>query len=164
MRDCSHPAISSYSRTVARLTSCQSRARSSQVPSTSNNLEVEDYHTYYVASSGVWVHNCTSYSGGTYSSLDAAEGIERHHLIADSISPLSKGRGPAIQMDTPDHYMTGSWGNSASAQTYRAGQAAFANSDNLQGAFDMDVRNIQGLFGSKYDIAIQQARAAAQWR
>jgi hypothetical protein len=67
------------------------------------------------------------YQGGLYRDLDAGEGIERHHLVSDSVSPLSRGNGPAIQMDRLDHYRTASWGNSAAAQA--SGQAGRVGED-----------------------------------
>jgi hypothetical protein len=40
-----------------------------------------------------------NYAGGAYGKLDRAVGLERHHMPADSVSPIARARGPAIQMD-----------------------------------------------------------------
>jgi RHS repeat-associated protein len=75
-----------------------------------------------------------AFRGGLYKDLDAPEGIERHHMIADSISPLPRGEGPSIQMEVAEHRMTGSWGNSAAARAYRAQQAAMVAEGDTAGA------------------------------
>ena len=59
--------------------------------------------------------------GGAYRDVPA-QGGEIHHMPADSVSPLSKGSGPGIRMETPDHMETASWGRSHEAQAYRAQQ------------------------------------------
>ncbi len=60
--------------------------------------------------------NAAKYSGGAYGKLDRVEGLERHHMPADSASPISRSRGPAIQMEAADHARTSSYGSSASLQ------------------------------------------------
>ncbi|MGH2863252.1 MAG: RHS repeat-associated core domain-containing protein [Solirubrobacteraceae bacterium] len=56
------------------------------------------------------------FAGGRYGQLDTGNGIELHHMPADSVSPLSRGDGPAIQMERLDHYQTASWGGGVQRQ------------------------------------------------
>jgi RHS repeat-associated protein len=98
--------------------------------------------------------------GGQYGKLEplSKTGLEKHHMPADAVSPLSTYKGGAIQITMEDHMLTGSYGGSKEAKAYRAQQEALINAGDFKAAFDMDVRNIQGLFGTKYDAAISQAR------
>jgi hypothetical protein len=59
-----------------------------------------------------------NYIGGPYWKVRKTLG-EAHHIPADSISPISKSRGPAIQMEPDDHHNTSSYGSSKDAQRYR---------------------------------------------
>jgi len=120
------------------------------------NLTVEDDHTFFVgtAGGGTWVHNIDCL-GGRYKDVPA-NGGQVHHTPADSISPLNRGQGPGFRMDTLDHYQTGSWGSSASAQTYRAAQRALIDQGKFDDAIQMDIDNVRGLFGNKYDEGILQ--------
>jgi hypothetical protein len=52
----------------------------------------------------------------------STEGMDRHHIPAKSVSPLSKNEGPAIRMEPSDHAKTASYGPSKSAKAYRAKQ------------------------------------------
>ena len=61
------------------------------------------------------------FRGGAYGQLERVEGFERHHLPADSVSPLSTYGGPAIQMERTDHILTSSHGfQGISGAEYRA--------------------------------------------
>ncbi len=91
--------------------------------------------------------------GGAYGNV-GANGGEVHHMPADSVSPFSKDAGPAIQMDKFDHMQTASWGSSASAIEYRQNQAFLIENGMFKEAIMMDIQDIQGKFGSKYDSAI----------
>ena len=84
--------------------------------------------------------------------------IECHHCPANSVSPLSKGDGPAIQMEKGDHRQTASWGNSKEAQQYRAKQSEMIENGDFSGAQQMDIDDVQSKFGNKYDDAIEQMR------
>ena len=79
-------------------------------------------------------------------------------MPAKSASPLSIEDGPAILMDATDHRQTASYGSSKQAQAYRAQQQQLIAKGDFEGAFNMDVADIQIKFGSKYDAAISQAR------
>lgn len=134
-----------------------------------HDLTVADIHTYYVMAgeTPVLVHNVNNaacavaggpYRGGPHGELNAprGSGVERNHMPANSVSPLSTARGPAIQMDTLDHYQTASWGSGAAAKAYRARQKALVDAGDWAGAIKMDIDDIQSKFGSKYDDAIHE--------
>jgi hypothetical protein len=94
--------------------------------------------------------------GGAYRDLPAEDG-ERHHMPAKSTSPLSPRSGPAIRMDTRDHRSTASWGSSTKAKAYRARQRRLIEQGRFHDAQQMDIDDIRGKFGSKYDDAIHDA-------
>jgi RHS repeat-associated protein len=100
------------------------------------------------------------FDGGMYGKTDGKgiTGFEKHHMPANAISPLSRYKGGAIQINPKDHKLTGSWGNSKSSQNYRKKQKAYIDSGNFGAAFEMDVKDIRSKFGDKYDGAIEQAR------
>ncbi|MEU5907153.1 polymorphic toxin-type HINT domain-containing protein [Micromonospora sp. NPDC047467] len=132
------------------------------------DLTVADLHTYYVMAGDtpVLVHNVNNAVCGRWWSISGrpawelnaprGSGIERNHMPANSVSPLSTARGPAIQMDTLDHYQTASWGSGAGAKTYRARQKALVDAGDWAGAIKMGIDDIQSKFGSKYDDAIHE--------
>jgi hypothetical protein len=96
-----------------------------------------------------------AFSGGAHGSL-STRGVERHHMPADSISPVSTARGPAIEMVPADHMLTASWGRSRAAMSYRARQQQLIAEGRYVEAIQMDINDAHVLFGSKYDGAIQQ--------
>jgi hypothetical protein len=102
------------------------------------------------------------YRGGAHSRLSAPQGIERHHMPADSASPLSTGKGPAIQMDIADHQETASWGSSEEAIGYREKQEELIDQDMFMRAMLKDVRDVQAKFGAKYNGAIAEAQTYAR--
>lgn len=83
-------------------------------------------------------------------------GGDNHHMPAQSVSPFSKNKGPAINMSTVDHRLTASWGNSKEAQLYRANQADLISQGMFKEAQQMDINNVRRLFGNKYDEEIKQ--------
>lgn len=95
--------------------------------------------------------------GGRYDELDAQGGLyEKHHMPADSVNDLSRGKGPCILMDPADHRKTASWGRGRAAQQYRALQRQLIEQGRFDDATMMDIDNIRGLFGNKYDEHILQ--------
>ena len=52
-------------------------------------------------------------------SKPVGDGLDAHHLPANSATNIAKGKGPAIQMLPEDHRNTFSWGNSKEAKAYR---------------------------------------------
>lgn len=106
------------------------------------------------------------YQGGLYKNLkDPATGLnvpgtEINHMPPNSINGLSRGDGPAIQMDKADHYQTASWGRSTAAIQYRAQQQALIDQGLYRDAIQMDIDDVQSNFGTKYDDAIDQMLAS----
>jgi RHS repeat-associated protein len=94
--------------------------------------------------------------GGRFGRLKTGDGYERHHMPADSVSPLSKKDGPAIRMTKGDHMQTSSHGNGTDAKAYRALQKELLDGGRFDDAVQMDIDDIQGLFGDKYDDEILQ--------
>ena len=94
------------------------------------------------------------FAGGRFGSLDTGNGIERHHMPADSASPLDRNDGPAIQMTEEDHQMTASWGNSKAAQAWRAQQEELIASGRFDDAVAMDIEDVTSKFPLTYDEAI----------
>lgn len=101
------------------------------------------------------------FGGGAHvcMSQPVGDGLDSHHMPADSISPLPRPMGPAIRMNPADHQRTSSWGSSTAAKAYRARQLGYTSTGNLTAAFELDVLDLQrqGL-GAKYTQSIQQAR------
>ncbi|MCF2910373.1 RHS repeat-associated core domain-containing protein [Pseudoalteromonas sp. DL2-H2.2] len=96
------------------------------------------------------------YRGGAHGKVRGVKGNESHHMPADSVSPLSKNKGPAISMDKADHRQTASWGNSKEAKAYRAQQKQLIDNGQFKEAQQMDVNDVQSKFGTKYDSAIRE--------
>lgn len=97
--------------------------------------------------------------GGSYREVkENSNGVthEVHHVPADSISPLEHGEGPAIKMEKGDHQQTASYGSSREARDYRAAQQELINDGKFREAIQMDIDDIHGKFGSKYDGSISQ--------
>ncbi len=94
--------------------------------------------------------------GGAHRDVKGIAGHEAHHMPANSVSPLSTGKGPAIAMPIPEHRMTASWGSSREAKAYRKAQEALIAQGDFRAAQQMDIADISVKFGNKYDDAIQQ--------
>jgi len=102
------------------------------------------------------VSTVTKYSGGAYGKLDRAVGLERHHLPADSISQISRMRGPAIQMDAADHTLTSSYGNSIRAQAYREEIGVLLEQGRFRDAMAHEMRDVRRIAGAKYNEALRE--------
>lgn len=64
-----------------------------------------------------------TYSGGPHrdTSQPIGDGLDSHHCPAKNFyqdAPISSADGPAVQMDSADHRLTSSYGNSAEARAY----------------------------------------------
>lgn len=104
-----------------------------------------------------------SFKGGSYSQVRAANvGGDVHHMPARSISPLSTEDGPSIWMETKDHVQTKSYGNSAAARAFRAQEQELISQGRMKDAIQMDIDDIRGLFGNKYNEGIAQMLAYAK--
>lgn len=95
--------------------------------------------------------------GGSYNQLRGKiAGNEVHHMPADSVSPLSRGRGPSISMSKEDHALTASFRNKSGAREYRAKQSQLIQGGRFREAQQMDIDDIGSKLGSKYDTAISK--------
>ncbi len=77
-------------------------------------------------------------------------------MPADSVSPLSKNKGPSVSMKKEDHRQTASWGNSREARAYRQQQKELIDSGDFKGAQQLDINDVRSKFGSKYNSGIKQ--------
>ncbi|HVF51083.1 MAG TPA: hypothetical protein VNA19_13395 [Pyrinomonadaceae bacterium] len=93
--------------------------------------------------------------GGAYKDVPA-NGGEVHHTPADSISPLSRDKGPGFRMEKKDHYKTASWGSSKEAKAYRAAQKKLIDEGRFRQAIEMDIKDVRSKFGNKYDTGIKE--------
>ncbi|MDO8330976.1 MAG: hypothetical protein Q7T36_10960 [Fluviicoccus sp.] len=98
----------------------------------------------------------TSVKGGAYKDVKGIVGNEAHHMPANSVSPLSTGKGPACSICKVDHEETASYGNSREARAYREEQKKLIDQGKFGEAQEMDILDLQSKFGSKYDESIQQ--------
>jgi RHS repeat-associated protein len=96
-----------------------------------------------------------SRKGGRYKDI-AANGGEVHHTPAKSISWLSEGDGPSIWMEKLDHQETASWGPGPSRDAYREAQHLLVEQGLWEDAITMDIQDIRGKFGKKYDEGLLQ--------
>jgi RHS repeat-associated protein len=94
--------------------------------------------------------------GGAYGKLSTSPTTERHHMPANSVSPLSRDRGPAIQMEKTDHQKTGSYGSSSVAAAYREESKALIDAGKMRDAMAKEILDVKNVTGSKYNEAIQQ--------
>ena len=99
-----------------------------------------------------YVTKSTTYRGGAYGKLDRVEGLERHHMPADSVSPIPRHKGPAIQMDKADHALTSSYGSSNAAKAYRSEVAGMSPRD----AMAREIRDVRRIGGTKYNQATRE--------
>ncbi|QDQ28896.1 RHS repeat protein [Chitinimonas arctica] len=107
------------------------------------------------------------YRGGSYGGT-TAPGIESHHAPANSVSPLAKSQGPAIQMAPADHAKTMSHGHQGNAgKAYRSGIQAMLDAGDWRGAMATelkDIRRVAAQTGNprKYNEAMQEMLAYAK--
>jgi len=66
------------------------------------------------------------------------------------------GAGPAVWMETADHRQTMSCGSSTDAQKHRAKQNMHIKQGQWGKAIEMDIKDIQGKFGNKYNPGLKQ--------
>lgn len=99
-------------------------------------------------------------SGGAYGKLDnfTETGLQKHHIPANSVSPLSTYKGGAVQISPSDHKMTASYGSTKASKRFRAQQEQYIKNGDFKSAFMMDVQDLRSKFGNKYDVAIEQTR------
>ena len=103
----------------------------------------------------------SKYRGGAHSAMTKpiGDGLDSHHMPADSISPIPRAMSPAIQMDPRDHRRTNSYGGRPQTNAVLAGQKGMINSGNFIAAQAIDVAEVIAKFPGKYDAAIAQMEA-----
>lgn len=116
----------------------------------------EDGGEKYIFSTSTVRYN---FAGGRYGSMDALGG-QRHHMPStnalSSTGALSKNDGAALRMITSDHYQTASYGNTATAVAFRNKEITQINNGKFLAAQKLGIKDVQNLFGTKYDKAINQ--------
>ncbi|MBK8456231.1 MAG: hypothetical protein IPL47_03255 [Phyllobacteriaceae bacterium] len=106
----------------------------------------------------------SKYRGGAHGCMTGTpstkgDGLDSHHMPADSVSSLNREAGPAIQMDPRDHRMTNSYGRSPATNGTLAAQRQMITSGNFIAAQAIDVAEVMAKFPGKYDAAIAQMEA-----
>lgn len=81
-------------------------------------------------------------------------GREAHHMPADSVTGILKRDGPAIQMLTPDHRATSSWGNSTAAKAYRENLKLLVDNGQMRKAMAIEIKDVRRIGGRGYNPAI----------
>uniref|UniRef100_UPI0039062BBC RHS repeat-associated core domain-containing protein n=1 Tax=Pseudomonas sp. KCJK9044 TaxID=3344562 RepID=UPI0039062BBC len=105
-----------------------------------------------------------NFRGGSYGGT-TTRGVESHHMPADSVSPIKRSQGPAIQMDPSDHARTSSHGRQGNAgKAYRAEIQQMINSENMRGTMAMEIRDVRRVASEsgqprKYNVAMQEVLA-----
>ena len=101
----------------------------------------------------------TQTNGGA--SGPVGDGLDSHHVPPNSVNRLPASRGPAIQMEPGDHYLTASNGKMAGSRAYNASQGNLVRRGKagfLQ-AVARDVADIRAIAAAqgdptRYDVAI----------
>lgn len=111
------------------------------------------------------------YRGGAHGCMTGTpetvgDGLDSHHMPADSVSTLNRQVGPAIQMDPADHRKTNSYGGSVNGPRYAAQRGMVARGQTMA-ALMMDVADVKAIAAgtgnpTKYDGAIAQMLSYAQ--
>lgn len=117
-----------------------------------------------------WIDPWGWVKGGSYYQVSGSNmGGEVNYMAAYSAykglsgSP-SRSSGPAIWMEKADHRQTASWASSNAAKAYRARQSQYIRGGNWVKAIEMDIRDIQSKFGSKYNGSIKEMLTYANKR
>ena len=109
------------------------------------------------------------YRGGSYGGTTASD-IESHHMPADSVSPLARSQGPAIQMDPDDHALTMSHGYQGNAgKEYRGQVQSKLDAGDWRGAMAMEIRDVRRVASQvgdpkKYNEAMKEMLTYAKCR
>ena len=112
----------------------------------------------------------SKYRGGAHGCMTGTpetvgDGLDSHHMPANSQSPLPTPVGPAIQMDPVDHRLTASYGGGVNGPRYAPQRGLLARGQ-AYAAFLLDVADARAVASAqgnptKYDDAIEQATAYA---
>ncbi|MEI5681091.1 hypothetical protein G6N74_22995 [Mesorhizobium sp. CGMCC 1.15528] len=112
----------------------------------------------------------STYRGGAHGCMTGTtetvgDGLDSHHMPANSQSPLPTPVGPAIQMDPVDHRLTASYGGGVHGPRYAVQRGLLARGQTYA-AFMLDAADARAVATAqgnptKYDGAIAQATAYA---
>ena len=96
--------------------------------------------------------------GGSYREVrNANTGGEVHHMPANSVSPVSHGKGPAIWMIKEDHFRTASHPRQGvKSARFRAHQKQLIIDGRPRDALALDIKDIRVKFGSLYNKSLLQ--------
>ena len=111
------------------------------------------------------------FKGGTHGDMKkpVGDGLESHHMPADSTTSIPREKGPAIQMDPSDHALTSSHGsNGLEGQEYRQKIREMVDSGKMRDAMAEEIRDVRRAAkegsgdASKYNKAMQQMLDSAK--
>jgi RHS repeat-associated protein len=113
---------------------------------------------------GEKVADAGKYRGGPHSatSKPVGDGLESHHMPADSVSDIPREKGPAIQMEPPDHAETMSHGSQgAPGAEFRAKQRELIEQGKHRDAMAREVKDVRRVAREageprKYNNAMRQ--------
>jgi hypothetical protein len=93
------------------------------------------------------------FRGGSYDGTKGvgARGMESNHIPPKSVSPLSPGKSPAIQMDKKDHRIANSTGSSDQARAWRLQQQALIDKGRYRDAAAMDYKDARRIARKRND-------------
>ena len=100
-------------------------------------------------------------------SKPVGDGLDAHHLPANSATNIAKGKGPTIQMLAEDHRNTSSWGNSKEAKAYRQQVKQLMEAKQGRKALALEIRDVRNVarkagYPRRYNRALQQASRYAK--
>jgi RHS repeat-associated protein len=116
----------------------------------------------YVPDVNLWVDVLGLILGGSYYRVRKTNtGGEVNHIPAHASykkipNAPSHSAGPTTWMTYKDHRQTASCGSSRAAKNFRRQQRQLINSGNWAGAIGMDIDDIRGKFGKKYDKGLRE--------
>lgn len=116
----------------------------------------------YVSNPNILVDIFGLQEGGSYyGTRSTNDGGEVNHIPAyasykNEPGAPGHGAGPAVWMETADHRKTMSCGSSTEAQKHRAKQNMHIKQGQWGKAIEMDIKDIQGQFGKKYNAGLKQ--------
>ncbi|MBB3953035.1 hypothetical protein [Aureimonas jatrophae] len=112
----------------------------------------------------------SAYRGGAHGCMTGTpetvgDGLDSHHMPANSKSPLATPVGPAVQMRPEDHAQTASFRGRANGGTYAPQRALLARGQ-VYAAFLLDVADVKRIAAAqgdptRYNAGLAQASAYA---
>jgi len=98
------------------------------------------------------------FKGGAYKDMKnpVGDGLDAHHMPADSTTSIPINEGPAIQMIPEDHAMTSSYKNTPLSKAYRAEIQGKIENGDMRGAMAQEIKDVKDATGSKYNKAMQE--------